>query len=324
MECKFPSFLLFFLYCVVTIFFCGDIVEFINEKEYDRLFRKNIDDSVLWDLNEKVIIDSFVNSIFEVNKFLHDIFFLQDYTILKYDFNTSSINFDHYKSIQLKSYVSNISDFETVTGIVNFTYVSWDEIYDYILDIPENWSLFIINPILMKYESGSIGIFLTPKYNNNFFIEECNYLIKSRTGYSLFLDYTNNSGIPKIIFDKPILSLESYLKEMKKTANKGLSKLLDFWAENDCVKVNSFEHGFDDYKDNLYYLTWEDIDLKNITSSVSFEIVHEKTGKSLGCFKRFNLDKTFNLAVTDKGVLKLSKSDLKDLLDGNFDFKLIN
>ena len=277
----------------------------------------------MWCLDENIVIDEFVNGIFEENKFFYELFFYSNFTILNYDSEISNIPFNHEKVIKLKSNVYPILDVETLTGIVDFLYIDFNIIEKYVDEIPNNWSLFIINPILMKYnQSGTIGLFLTPKYEDNF-IEECNNFIKLHTGYSLFLKYSIDLNIPKILFEKADLSLKNFVEEMKKTSNKGLDKLLDFWANNDCVSVSSFEYRFEDYKNKLFYTYMEDINLKDIISTVPFEIIHEVTGEKLGVLKQFNLDKVFNLAYVDYGVLKLSNCQINDLIDGKYDFKLV-
>ena len=176
----------------------------------------------------------------------------------------------------------------------------------------------------MRYAEGSIGLFFTPKYGDDHYIKACNDFIKSRTGYSLFLEYTTKDNIKEITYDKPELTLENYVKDMKKYGqNKGLSKLLDFWKENDCVKIDSFENSFNDYKDYLPHRIWHDINFKDIKSTIPFELINEENGEVLGPYNRFCLDKSFKLADVDNGVLELTDSQIDDLIEGNYDFKLI-
>ena len=99
--------------------------------------------------------------------------------------------------------------------------------------------------------------------------------------------------------------------------------MLDFWHDNDCVKVESFEYSFNDYKDNLPFSVWRDINFKQIKSSTPFVLFHEETGEILGPFNKFALDKSFKLADTNNGVLKLSDAQIDDLIEGKYDFKLI-
>ena len=65
------------------------------------------------------------------------------------------------------------------------------------------------------------------------FDSEYNSFIKLKTGYPLFLKYTDKESVPEIQFDKPVLTLESYVEEMKKYGkNESMSKLLDFCVNN--------------------------------------------------------------------------------------------
>lgn len=300
----------------------------INENEYNRLFNEKIDNETSWKFKSNLYVNSFINDVFEENKFLHAIVFDSEYNILKNDsdkgFLGGLIHFDHYYSVSFKENVSRIEQPEVITGIMNFPYIHWSTINEIINDLPAEWEILIINPILMRYVEGSIGLFVTPRYADELFIDECNSFIKLKTGYPLFLKYTVNESVPKIRFDKPELTLESYVEEMKKYGkNKGLDKLLDFWANNDCVSVFSFENSFNDYKDNLPFSVWHSIDLKEIKSYVPFELVHESTFEVLGPFNKFILDKLFKLADTNNGVLQLSDLQINDLIEGNYDFKLI-
>lgn len=299
----------------------------INEKEYKRLFNENIDNKTSWKFKSNLHVNSFINDVFEQNKFLNAIVFDMEYDILKNDSNKGffgGLPFDHYYSVSFKESVSRIEQPEVITGIMNFPYIDWSTINKFINEIPVGWEILIINPILMRYEEGSIGLFVTPEYADNLFIDECNSFIKLKTGYPLFLEYTNNEFVPQIHFNKPELTLKSYVEEMKKYGkNKGLDKLLDFWANNECVSVTSFEYSFKDYKDNLPFSVWHNIDLKEIRSYVPFQLVHEETGEILGPFNKFNLDKIFKLADTDNGVLQLNDLQIEDLIEGNYDFKLI-
>lgn len=302
----------------------------INEIEYKRLFNEEMDNETSWKFKSNLYVNSSINDVFEENKFLHAIVFDSEYDILKNDSNNSFLDglrkyFDHYYSVSFKENVSRIEQPEVITGIMNFPYIQWNIINKFINEISAEWEILIINPILMRYVKGSVGLFVTPRYANNLFIDECNSFIKLKTGYPLFLEYSNDEIVPQIHFDKPKLTLESYVKEMKKYGkNRGLDKLLDFWANNECVTVTSFEYSFKDYKDNLPFSVWHSIDLKEIKSYVPFELVHEQRSEVLGPFNKFILDKSFKLADTNNGVLQLSDSQINDLIEGNYDFRLIH
>ena len=297
----------------------------INENEYNRLFNEEIDNETSWKFKSNLYVNSFINDIFEENKFLYTIIFDEEYDILKNNRFLDELGkyFDHFYAVSLKENVSRIEQPEVITGIMDFPYIEWNTINQFINKLPKGWKLFIINPILMHYAESSVGLFLTPKYADDLFINECNSFIKIKTGYPLFLEYTTKENVPEIHFNKPELTLENYVKSMKKYGkNKGLSKLLDFWVNNDCVKVHSFEYSFKDYQENLPYSVWHDINFKEIKSATPFKLVHEETGETLGPFHKFTLDKSFKLADTNNGVLQLNDSQIEDLIEGKYDFKL--
>ena len=298
----------------------------INKNEYERLFNEEIDNQTSWIFKSNLCVNSFINDLFEENKFLYRLFSDSDYTILNHHdiINYLKNHFDYYYAVSLKNNVSKTDAPEVISGIMDFSYISWDKIKEIIDKLPGGWVVFIINPILMRYEKGSIGLFFTPKYKDNYYIEECNNFIKSRTGYPLFLEYVEKDTIEKIEFDKPELTIEKYVLEMKKYCqNKGLNKLLDFWQYNECVNIDAFEDSFNDFKDNIPYSIWDDINFKDIKSTIPFELIHEETGEVLGHYNRFCLDKSFKLADVDDGVLKLTDSQINDLIEGKYDFKLV-
>jgi len=300
----------------------------INEKEYKRLFNEKMDNKTSWKFKSNLYVNSFINDFFEENKFLHAIVFDSEYAILKNDSNKGFLDglvpFDHYYSVSFKENVSRIEQPEVITGIMNFPYVQWSTINKFISEIPVEWEILIINPILMRYAEGSVGLFVTPRYADDLFIDECNSFIKLKTGYPLFLKYTIKESAPEIHFEKTELTLESYVEDMKKYGkNNGLDKLLDFWVNNDCVSVSSFEHSLRDYMDNLPFSVWHDINFKEIKSHTPFELIHEETGEILGPFYKFTLDKSFKLAYTNNGVLKLTENQINDLIEGKYDFKLL-
>lgn len=308
----------------------------INHEEYNRLFNSKMNKPVPWILRSNLYVELFINDIFEENKFLYRIIFDDNYNFLKsQNTNKSShtcigdlemSDFDHYYAISLKSGILHFDNPETISGIVNFPYINgnWDLIQEFINKVPSDWSVFIINPILMRYCEGSVGLFITPTYGNNGNLSEFNDLVKSKTGYELFLEYVNNGKVNEIIFEKPNLSIENFVRDMKKHGkNKGLCKLLDFWIENDCVHVDSLDYSFMDYKNNLPYFVWYDINFLLIKSYEPFELVHEENGDVLGPFNKFGLDESFKLAETNNGVLNLSDNQINDLIEGKYDFKLI-
>ena len=313
----------------------------INKKEYDRLFDLQMNDCTPWTIRSQVCVESFIDEIFEENKFFHRIVFDDNYNILKSENHNQGTNvldkcigdlkisdFDHYSTISFKRDISHLDTPETISGIVNFPYINgnWEWIGDFISKVPDGWSVFVINPILMRYVVGStVGLFLTPTYGMNHNIDNFNEFIVSRTGYPLFLTYVDWEDVIEILCKKPDLSKENYIAEIKRFSNRnrGLCKLLDFWYENDCVNVDLFDEGFMQFQDNQSFSAWQDINFQEITSNTPFCLIHEKTGEVLGPFRRFEMDESCRSAYTDCGVLELSVTQIDDLVGGKYDFKII-
>ena len=72
----------------------------------------------------------------------------------------------------------------------------------FFVKFPNHGQFFILNPILIRYDS-TIGLFLTPKYANDYHINECSEFVKLKTDYPLFLKYNSNPEI-KIVYEKLI------------------------------------------------------------------------------------------------------------------------
>lgn len=297
----------------------------VNEDEYKRLAGQKMSNPVIWKFKQNLFVERIINNLFELNKFFYNIVFDDKYSILNNEFisEVPDVTDFHNFAITLKDDVSYIDMPEMITGIVSFTYVSWNQVGNIMSKIPDSWSLFIVNPILMRYEN-TIALFFTPKYDNNSYILEFNRFIISKTGYPLFLRFTEEKLVTQINYFKPDLSVENFVRDFKKySKSNSVSKLLDFWLKNDCVKIMSFEYNYNCYKDNLPYHIYNDIDFIDVKSTIPFELVHEFTHEKLGPFKKFNLDKSFKLIDTENGVFNLSDRQVNDLIDGKYDFLLL-
>ena len=144
-------------------------------------------------------INKNLNNLFENNPFISRLLCTHSYSNIIQDKNKSGyignlhgFFFDHTTSIQLKPEV-NVNYSDTVTGVVTFPYInSWDEIENWISKVPKNgYRIYVMNPILIFYELGTVGLFLTPTYANGANIELCNRYIIGLTGYPLFLTFSN-------------------------------------------------------------------------------------------------------------------------------------
>lgn len=234
----------------------------VNQKEYFRLLRE--ENRVAYDFEEWKIFYKFVainrklNNLFELNPFIHKLLLGYGYSNLIPDKNEhgcvgqlTSFSFDHTSSMQLHSDVCKVSCSDTVTGIIIFPYFNkWSEIKEWIDKVPENnYSVYIINPILLFYGLGTVGLFLTPKYCGGYYIESCNHYIIGLTGYPLFLTFSMEDSVEEIHFVDLELSKENFVAELYESSgkNKSLLKMLNFWKGNDGVSIPLIEENYEFY-----------------------------------------------------------------------------
>ena len=77
------------------------------------------------------------------------------------------------------------------------------------------------------------------------------------------------------------------------------------------------------YLDFQPYYPYNTLDFIKLKSKKAFKIVHEDTGEILGTFKEFSLDAPFKIIDTENGEFKITDEQLKDLLEGKYDFMII-
>ena len=307
----------------------------INEKEYYHLLygeSRSIFDLEKWSIFYKWVgIHKKLNNLFQDDPFIFKLIFSPAYSSLLTDKNEygcigelTSFSFDHTSSMQLRSDVSKINGSDTVTGIVTFPYFhNWEGINNWIDKVPEdNFSVYIINPILIYYGPGTVGLFLTPKYCGGYVIELCNRYIISLTGYPLFLTFSSEENVERISYVDLELSVDDFINELYESGEKSRSllKVLNFWKENDDVSIPSVDENYECYMDVQPYHACNDLNFMKIISKKPFKLVHEDTKKVLGTFKEFSLDAPFKVIDTENGEFKLSQSQVDDLLNGKYDF----
>lgn len=307
----------------------------VNRKEYFRLLSEENEiagDFEEWKIFYKWVgINKKLNGLFQVNPFIYKLLCSSAYSNLIVDKNEygyigelDKFFFDHTISVQLRSDVSTISCPDTVTGIITFPYFhDWNEIKDIIDKVPEDsCSVYVLNPILIYYGLGTAGLFLTPKYCNGINIESCNQYIIGLTGYPLFLTFSMENNVEEIHFVDLGLSKEDFINELYvlSSENKSLLKMLNFWNKYEEVNIPLVEEQYEYYLDVQPYYAFNEINFIKIISKKQFKLVHEDTNQVLGPFKEFSLDESFKVIDTENGELKLFDYELRDLLDGKFDF----
>ena len=311
----------------------------VDEKEYHRLLLQadynTLSDFVQWSISAKrIYIHEKLNHLFTLNPFLYRLIFDYGYKELLTDKNThhcigeyNSFDFDHTISIQFNDIDSHINCSDTITGILTFPYLQWEEVLEWSDKAPTNYMVYIVNPLLIFYGVGTYGLFLTPSYYEGAFIELCNNYIISLTGYPLFLtiakDLVDNIHIEKLECD---LSKEMFLEDyLEIEEDKGLKKLARFWYTTSTVSVDYFDEYYEYYQCLQPYPQmnkYEDINYIRITSEAPFRLEHEKTGETIGTFHEFTLDARFNVIDTEKGEHHLTEKQTFDILNGEYDFIL--
>ena len=310
----------------------------VNETEYFRLLSKekiDVKNFESWKIFYKWVgIHKNLNDIFQNDPFIYKLLFSHAYSNLIVDKNEygcigelTKFSFDHTSSMQLRSDVSRVECADTITGIITFPYFhNWKEIKDWIDKVPENnYSVYIINPILINYGVGTVGLFLTPKFYNGHYTELCNRYIIGLIGYPLFLTFSIDKNVDEIHYVDLELSKEDYIDEIFELSgeNKALLKMLNFWKDNNEVSIPFIENNYESYLDVQPYLAPDNINFVRIISRKPFTLLHEDRKSRLGKFKEFTLDEAFKLIDTDNGEFKLSDDQLKDLLEGKYDFVIV-
>lgn len=307
----------------------------VNENEYYRLFKEdhfNITDLEEWKIFYKfVAIHKKLNNLFENDLFIHKLLLGHGYSNLIVDKNEdgsigelTQFSFDHTSSMRLRSDISNVRCADTITGIITFPYFhDWNEIKCWIDKVPKNnYSVYIINPILLFYGIGTVGLFLTPKYHGGYYVEQCNRYIIGLTGYPLFLTFSMEDSVDEINYVDLELSKENFVEELYELSgkDKSLFKLLNFWKDNDDVSIPLIESSYENYLDVQHYLYPSTLNFVNIKSKKPFKLVHEDTKEILGTYREFIMDSEFKLIGTENGEFNITDKQGKDLLAGKYDF----
>ena len=309
----------------------------VNEKEYLRLFKEdhfNASDFEEWKIFYKYVsIHKKLNNLFENDYFIYKLLLSHNYSDFIADKNEegyigklTQFSFDHTSSMRLRSDVSKVRCADTITGVITFPYFNnWDDIKKWIDKVPENsYSVYIINPILLFYGIGTVGLFLTPKYYNGYYIEQCNRYIIGLTGYPLFLTFSTEDSVDEMNYVDLELSKENFVAEIIELSgnDKCLSKMLNFWKDNDDVSIPLIESCYEDYLDVQHYLYPGTINFVNIKSKRPFKLVHEDTKEELGSFREFFFNGQLNVINSEDNGLTISEKQGKDLLDGKYDFNI--
>lgn len=307
----------------------------VNKKTYNMLVEEiNRDKMVPWDLRTNLLVHPIINELFKYNMFLTHVIFDNAFDILRNvekeigeGTKFGKINpsyFDHYYAVEFQdAYDTGIP--EIIAGVMNFPYIHEKDIKEFIEGTPIGWETYIINPVLMTYDT--IGLFLTPEYLDGACISELNSFILLKTGYPLFLKYDvydNFKDVKPITYTELDLNVDDFIKYFNFEDDKGLDVMLQFWKENDCVSCDSFDFSFKNYSNNRPFIICETINCKSIKSTKPFKITIPKLDIVLGAFKKFHLDCEYMLADIESGEFPLFDEEMQCLIDGDFEISLIS
>lgn len=307
----------------------------VNEKEYYRLIQEETpswQDYTIWDLPYKSMsIHKTLNKLWENNPFFYRLIAEYGYENILTDKNKekgyvgeyNQFDFDHTTTIQLKEPLVTHSD--TITGILTFPYLTWEGVKEWVDKAPPNYRVYIINPVLIIYNIGAVGLLLTMDYYNGGAFELFNRYCISLCGLPLFLQFTDREKVPMIkTLDFPC-SRDDFVDELKHNrTDKGLQKLINFWHTYDEVECGVLESAYKKFQHiQAYSIYTENLNHIKVESEKPFQLVHETTGSILGEYHSFILDGYFKVIDTDTGEQELTDEELRMLLDGEYDFKMV-
>lgn len=297
---------------------------FINEDNYKRLSKLEIEDKEPWIMRSNLSVNKNINKYFEKDETLASINnFLQASKTKNLSFPNRIL--DHYYFVKFNKNHTEY-DFEYLYGIMSFPYMDFESLQEIISSWNTDfWNLYIINPILMRYQKGNgLGLFITP-VNYEFVIDEYNGFFETLTGYKLFYLWTNNDKIPPIIQNKKLPNISDWcniLKENEKDFPKMYQKIVKFWYNNEDIKCHALENSYYQFTHKMPY----DVPfLLSLTlEGPAFKMVNTRTGWTTGKCNKLSFDlKTFKCIDVDRKEVKFTEEMLKDFKDGNFELKMI-
>lgn len=303
---------------------------FINEENYKRLSKIKIKDNENWEWKkdlpdfEKVYysVNERINYYFEEDSTLASLIEFSKLSKIE-DLSIPHELLDHYHYMKFNNKDMKY-DFDHLYGIMTFPYMDFERLSEIISSWNTKfWNLFIINPALMKYVEGSLGLFITP-INSDISISEYNGVFKTLTGYNLFYLWTNEKKIEPIRQNKKIEDISKWFESLTDAEfPKMYKKIVRFWFDNkekiECYALENsyfqFTHKMPHEYPPLIVLTLEGDD---------FEMFDTKSGWSTGKCNKLGFDlETFNCIYVNDEEIVFTKEMLQDFKDGTFELKII-
>lgn len=297
----------------------NQMIPFINEKNYYRLFELPIEDEEAWIFRDNLMVNKVINTCFKEDEILSDmIFTAMDNGVKEFEIPHGLLDHDYYVKFSDDNIDYNFE--ESLYGIMTFPYQNFNFLKE-IIDTWDTkfWNIYVINPVLMRYASGSLGLFITPK--DNYLILDINGYIKSLTGYKLFYNWTDKD-IKPIMEDKHLMPDSFWVERLiNDYAPIMCEKIIKFWLNNkEDVECGELEHSYFSYKHHMPF-TITDVLLTTLKGPI--ELVDTKTGWTTGVCRRLGFDiKSFKCVYVDRKIANFTEEQLEDFKNGDFELKL--
>lgn len=297
-------------------------LKFINEANYNILSNLTIEDEKPWNMRNNLKVNSNINNYFKRDKTLESL--INIFNEKKYEeFKIADGLLDHDYCVRFKCNKKDYYNFKHIYGILTFPYMSFETLKDIISSWgTEFWNLYIINPALMKYAEGSLGLFITPKYNG--YLQEINGISETLTGYELFYLWTDDSEINPIIQNKEPDDINIWLENLSDPNFPIMyKKIVNFWFNNKEKGITSeslessyfeFNHKMPYYPPSLMGITLKGID---------FELFNPSTGWTTGKCNELSFDlASFNCIYVDHNEIVFTDKMIDEFKNGDFELKI--
>lgn len=297
-------------------------IDFINEKNYERLYNLKMENDEPWDMNEYLDVNEKINYYFEKDETLTSILFFANESKIE-DLSFPNGLLDHYYHVKFNNKDMNY-DFEHLSGVISFPYTTFEELGEIISSWNTKfWKLYIINPALMKYAEGSLGLFITPM-SFEIAIADYNGLFETLTGYKLFYLWADKDSIKPIMQNKELKDDSEWFESLTdEEFPKMHRKIVKFWYDNkEKIKCFSLENSYFQFTHKMQH------DLPPLMSLTlqgsDFEMFDTITGWTTGKCNRIEFDlKSFKCIYVDRREIVFTDRMLKNFKDGNFELKMI-
>lgn len=292
----------------------------MNEKNYKKLYSLDIEDEEFWTLRNNLSVNSNINNYFRQDKTLKSfIDYLDRKKIKDTSIPNALLDHDYYVKFSDKN---TEYEFSYLYGVMTFPYMNFDKLKNIIYSWNTNfWNIYIINPTLMKYANGSLGLFITPV--DEFAIEQCNGFFETLTGYKLFYLWTNSEELKPIMKKNIVPDDSEWIKMLTDDEFPIMSqKIIKFWLNNDDINCYSLKNSYFAFIHNMPFII-PTVMLTTIEGK-DFEMVDTVNGWTTGKCNTLEFDlKSFKCIYVNEKIIEFNEEMIQSLKEGNFELKKI-